>query len=345
MRGLFEAVWELSICSASRSTQGGFWVAHDSTHYTSVSWQQCFFSWMKKHTGNQTPQDIGTGAQPEVRGRSQQEATMMEKPKCLLSWAANTVHKGGKKGKEREGRGKGKGEGGKENKRKERRGALWTLPHWLINRAVWTMGPGSPGDTIALNLSGIAILAAPRATLPDLRLVKLNISKKKLKEQFFNPFISTDVSVPEEGSQLPHWAHCAVHQGLRDVRLRKPFPQQAPSMAPAVTLSFSLSLCPWEGARRNSHLTDEETDIQHPVHEHLERAEHQNPHPAWGLRRWVCSVTHGCLSPLVWPLIGSRSHPHCQRWFSSVLWAAPFFYYSHYRLSRRGVTLPASGEL
>ena len=45
--------------------------------------------------------------------------------------------------------------------------------------------------------------------------------------------------------------------------------------------------------------TDEETDIQHPVQEHLERAEHQNPHPAWGLRRWVCSVTHGCLSPLV----------------------------------------------
>ena len=69
------------------------------------------------------------------------------------------------------------------------------------------MGPGSPGDTIALNVSGIPILAAPRATLADLWLVKLNISKKKkktLKEQTFNPFISTDVSVPEEGSQVPH---------------------------------------------------------------------------------------------------------------------------------------------
>ena len=34
-----------------------------------------------------------------------------------------------------------------------------------------------------LNLSGIAILAAPSATLPDLWLVKLNISKKKKKKK------------------------------------------------------------------------------------------------------------------------------------------------------------------
>lgn len=32
----------------------------------------------------------------------------------------------------------------------------------------------------------------------------LKIKIKMLKEQTFNPFISTDVSVPEEGSQLPH---------------------------------------------------------------------------------------------------------------------------------------------
>ena len=38
-------------------------------------------------------------------------------------------------------------------------------------------------------------------------------------------------------------------------------------MAPAVTLSSSLSLCPWEGARHKSHLTDEETEVQHPVQE------------------------------------------------------------------------------
>lgn len=74
---------------------------------------------MEKHTGSQTPQDIATRVQPEVRGRSQQEAVMMKKPKCLLSWAANPVHNGGKKGKEKEGRGKGKGERGKENREKK----------------------------------------------------------------------------------------------------------------------------------------------------------------------------------------------------------------------------------
>ena len=39
------------------------------------------------------------------------------------------------------------------------------------------MRTGSLWDTVTLNLSRIPILAATRATLPDLRLVKLNISK------------------------------------------------------------------------------------------------------------------------------------------------------------------------
>ena len=95
----------------------------------------------------------------------------------LLTQSTKKERKG--KAGEGKGGGKGKGERGKENKRKERHRALWTLPHWLINRAAWTTGPGSPGDTIALNLSGIPILAATRATLPDLWLVKLSVSKKK----------------------------------------------------------------------------------------------------------------------------------------------------------------------
>lgn len=37
-------------------------------------------------------------------------------------------------------------------------------------------------------------------------------------------------------------------------------------MAPASHWAL-LSLCPWEGARHNPHLTDEETEVQHPVRE------------------------------------------------------------------------------
>lgn len=129
-------------------------------------------------------------------------------------------------------------------------------------------------------------------------------------------------------------------------RLSVAGPTGSHGMSYRTPLSDSEHQCllTWRGMQYHSHFTNEVTEAQLLVQDHLENMQHQNLHPTWGPQLWVHSIMHGGLWLLAWPLMRLCLHLHCHQWYFSVVWAAVLFHYLHYWLLQRGVTLPASGE-